>query len=140
MNLPSSTAYDDAFLTLLHDCPHLIIPVVNMAFTKNYTGQEKVNFSPNEFFLNQSGGGEEKRITDACFFIVDKDGIAKRYHIECESNLDTTILLRIFEYDTQISLHDAKTDGNTIIVPFPLRLCLLCVRKRQRQMPSPFRL
>ena len=99
-------------------------------FTKNYTGQEKVNFSPNEFFLNQSGGGEEKRIMDACFFIVDKDGIAKRYHIECESNLDTTILLRIFEYDTQISLHDAKTDGNIIIVPFP-HTALLALRKKK---------
>ena len=119
MENPSATAYDDSFRTLLNDCRELIIPVVNEAFGEDYTGQEEVIFAPNEHFLNQDGGTEEKRITDSNFIIVSADGAKKRYHIECEANLDDTIILRIFEYDAQIALNDGKRDGATFTVSFP---------------------
>lgn len=116
---PSATAYDDSFRTLLNDCRKLIIPVVNEAFGEDYTGQEEVVFAPNEHFLNQEDGAEEKRITDSNFIIVGADGAKKRYHIECETNLDDTIILRIFEYDAQIALNDGKREGTTFTVSFP---------------------
>ena len=119
MENPSATAYDDSFRTLLSDCRELIIPVVNEAFGEDYTGQEEVIFAPNEHFLNQDGGTEEKRITDSNFIIVSADGAKKRYHIECEANLDDTIILRIFEYDAQIALNDGKREGNIFTVSFP---------------------
>ena len=119
MENPSATAYDDSFRTLLNDCRELIIPVVNEAFGEDYTGQEEVIFAPNEHFLNQDGGTEEKRITDSNFIIVSADGAKKRYHIECEANLDDTIILRIFEYDAQIALNDGKRDGAIFTVSFP---------------------
>lgn len=34
------TPYDDAFKTLIVDCPKLLIPMVNEAFGKSYTGQD----------------------------------------------------------------------------------------------------
>jgi len=116
---PSKTAYDDSFRTLLNDCKELVIPVVNEAFGENYTGQEEVIFAPNEHFLNQDGGAEEKRITDSNFIIVGADGTKKRYHIECEANLDDTIIVRIFEYDARIALNDGKREGATFTVSFP---------------------
>ena len=116
---PSKTAYDDSFRTLLNDCKELVIPVVNEAFGENYTGQEEVIFAPNEHFLNQDGGAEEKRITDSNFIIVGTDGAKKRYHIECEANMDDTIIVRIFEYDAQIALNDGKREGATFTVSFP---------------------
>ena len=119
MENPSATAYDDSFRTLLNDCRELIIPVVNEAFGEDYTGQEEVIFAPNEHFLNQDGGTEEKRITDSNFIIVSADGAKKRYHIECEANLDDTIIVRIFEYDAQIALNDGRRDGATFTVSFP---------------------
>lgn len=76
-------------------------------------------FAPNEQFLNQDGGTEEKRITDSNFIIVSADGAKKRYHIECEANLDDTIIVRIFEYDAQIALNDGRRDGATFTVSFP---------------------
>ena len=54
----SSTAYDDVFRTLLNDCSKLIIPVINEAFGENYTGNEDIQFFPNEHFLNQQEGGK----------------------------------------------------------------------------------
>ena len=116
---PSTTAYDDSFRTLLNDCRELIIPVVNEVFGENYTGKEEVFFTPNEYFLNQDGGNEEKRITDSSFIIVNDNGKTKRYHVECETNLDTSILIRMFEYDAQIALGDGTMDRYTFTVSLP---------------------
>ena len=113
----SSTPYDDVFRTLLNDCSKLIIPLINEVFGEDYTGQEKVQFAPNEHFLNQQGT-EEKRITDTSFIIIGKE--TKRYHLECQSTMDYSILIRIFEYDAQIALdQDSEVVGSRIIVSFP---------------------
>ena len=37
-----NTPYDDAFRTLLQDCPELVIPLINELFGTDYTGQEVV--------------------------------------------------------------------------------------------------
>ena len=102
----SSTAYDDVFRTLLNDCSKLIIPVINEVFGESYTGDEEIQFAPNEHFLNQHNGGEQKRITDTNFVVIGKT--TKRYHFECQSTLDYSILIRIFEYDAQIALDQSS--------------------------------
>jgi hypothetical protein len=114
----SPTAYDDVFRTLLNDCRKLIIPLINEVFGEGYTGEEKVQFSPNEHFLNQQGGGEEKRITDSSFAVIGET--TKKYHLECQSTEDSSILIRIFEYDAQIALdQDSEETKERIIVSFP---------------------
>ena len=118
-SLISSTAYDDVFRTLLNDCSKLVIPLINEVFGETYSGDEEIQFSPNEHFLNQQDGGESKRITDTTFAIIGKE--KKRYHLECESSTsDYSILIRIFEYDAQIALdHDSEVVESRIIVSFP---------------------
>ena len=44
-----NTPYDDAFRTLLQDCPELVIPLINELFGTDYTGQEVVLSSTNEY-------------------------------------------------------------------------------------------
>ena len=66
----TNTPYDDVFRTLLNDCGSLIIPVINEVFGEDYSGEEKIIFSPNEHFLNQQSGNEEERITDSSFKIL----------------------------------------------------------------------
>ena len=123
----SSTPYDDVFRTLLNDCSKLIIPLINEVFGEDYTGHEKVQFAPNEHFLNQQGT-EEKRITDTSFIIIGKE--TKRYHLECQSTMDYSILIRIFEYDAQIALdQDSEVVGSRIIVSFP-NTAVLFLRSR----------
>lgn len=116
---PSPTAYDDAFRTILNDCSALIIPVVNLYFNENYTGDEEITFSKNEHYLAHSDGTEDKRVTDSSFIITRADKTKKRYHIECEEQLDGSILVRIFEYDAQIALDDHTIDGTELTVSFP---------------------
>lgn len=60
-----NTPYDDAFRTLLQDCPELVIPLINELFGTNYTGQEVVITNSNENFLRNPEGKKEKRITDS---------------------------------------------------------------------------
>ncbi len=113
----TNTPYDDVFRTLLNDCSSLIIPVINEVFGEHYSGQEKITFSPNEHFLNQQGGNEEERITDTSFKIEGKE--TKKYHLECQSSTDNSMLVRFFEYDTQIALDEGRINGNVLIVTLP---------------------
>ena len=113
----TNTPYDDVFRTLLNDCSSLIIPVINEVFGEHYSGQEKITFSPNEHFLNQQGGNEEERITDSSFKIEGKE--TKKYHLECQSSTDNSMLVRFFEYDTQIALDEGRINGNVLIVTLP---------------------
>ena len=113
----TSTPYDDVFRTLLSDCSPLIIPVINEIFGEHYSGREKITFSPNEHFLKQQDGNEEKRITDTSFRIEGKE--TKKYHLECQSNTDNSMLVRFFEYDTQIALDGGEIKGNILTVTLP---------------------
>ena len=113
----TSTPYDDVFRTLLNDCSQLIIPMINEMFGEQYSGQEKIIFSPNEHFLNQQGGNEEERITDTSFKIEGKE--IKKYHLECQSSTDNSMLVRFFEYDTQIALDEGEINGNILTVTLP---------------------
>ena len=113
----ANTPYDDVFRTLVNDCSPLIIPVINEVFGEHYSGQEKITFSPNEHFLNQQDGNEEERITDTSFKIEGKE--TKKYHLECQSSTDNSMLVRFFEYDTQIALDEGRINGNVLIVTLP---------------------
>lgn len=102
-----NTAYDDAFRTMLVECKTLIFPVVNESFLEEYTGMEEIVLNENEVFLRQQDGEEEKRITDASFAVISADGESSRYHLECQSTPDSSMLVRIYEYDSQIALKNS---------------------------------
>ena len=129
-----STAYDDVFRTLVNDCAELIIPVINEVFGEHYTGEEEIRFSPNEHFMNFQDGGEEKRITDTSFWIIGKE--CRKYHLECQSSDDDSMLVRLFEYDTQIALDEGAIKDYILTVEFPHSavLFLRCDKNTPNQM------
>jgi len=115
-----NTPYDDVFRTLLTDCKSLIIPVVNEVFGEHFTGEEKVVLKENEIFLRQQDGDEEKRITDSSFAIVGiESNDSKQYHLECQSTADGSMLIRMYEYDSQIALKEGVLEGEVLNVHFP---------------------
>ena len=110
--------YDGAFRTILNDCRKLIIPVINEIFGEAYTGEEEIQFFPNEHFIDQQDEADKERITDTNFMVFGK--IPKKYHIECESSLpDGKITIRLFEYDSQIALDEGEVTEETLTVTFP---------------------
>ena len=47
-----SDIYDSVFRTILNDCSRLIIPIINITFGETYTGDERIEFFPNEHFID----------------------------------------------------------------------------------------
>ena len=107
------TPYDDSFRTLLMDCKRLIVPLVNEMFGENWQETENVELYQNEVFITT--GADEKRITDSNFTI----GNSRRYHIECQSSVDGTMTVRIFEYSTQIAITTAESDVSKTVFTMP---------------------
>ena len=120
-----NTPYDDVFRTLLTDCTELMIPVVNEIFHTKYTGKETICLLQNEHFIKMPDGSEQERITDSSFEIISEETAPiaqvqkKRYHIECQSTEDGTMIVRMFEYDTQLALENRALTSNTLTVQFP---------------------
>ena len=105
-----NTPYDDVFRTLLTDCTALIIPVVNELFHTSYTGKETIHLLQNEHFIKLPDGNEQERITDSSFEILGRE--RKRYHVECQSTEDGSMIVRMFEYDTQLALENREFTSN----------------------------
>lgn len=115
----TNTTYDDVFRTLLNDCPNLIIPVVNEIFYEDYTGLEKIELSQNELFFQQLDGKDAERITDSSFVIIRDGKRKKRYHIECQSTPDGSMVIRMFEYDTLVAIRSGEQTKEGLVVRFP---------------------
>ena len=113
------TPYDDTFRTLMNDCVRLLIPLINEIFGKNYSGDEQIIFRPNEHFINQQDGKEQKRITDSSFSIISHDNSEEKFIFECQSTDDDTLLIRIFEYITQEALDSGNITKYKLIVTIP---------------------
>ncbi len=115
----SATPFDDAFRTMESECDDLLIPLVNYFFDENFDSDVVVTRLRNEHFIEKPDGSEQKRITDSLFCISSKE-ITKRYHLECESSgYDQSILVRIFEYTSQIALDTAEKGRQVLKVSFP---------------------
>lgn len=112
-----STQYDDVFRTLVNDCSDLLIPFINETFGENYPEKTEIRFHPNEHFMNQKDGKTHEKITDTCFEILAET--PKKYHLECQSTSDSSMLVRMFEYGTQIALDDGVVKENVLTVNFP---------------------
>ncbi len=96
----------------------MIIPVINEIFKEDYTGNEIIEFHPNEHFIDQQDAADQERITDTNFIIYGKK--KKKYHLECESSLpDGRMTIRLFEYDAQIALDEGEVINEILTVTFP---------------------
>ena len=115
----TATPYDDVYRTLLHDCASLIIPVVNEVFQKRHGKDEKVTVLNNEFYITSADGKQKEKITDSNFVIG-----STCYHFECQSTSDGTMILRVFEYGTQMAIRDSTIDENILTVKFPVAAVL----------------
>ena len=125
-----SDIYDGAFRTILKDCRKLVIPVINEIFGECYTGDEKIEFFPNEHFIDQQDEADKKRVTDTNFRITGAE--TKKYHLECESSYpDGKITIRLFEYDSQIALDESEITEETLTVTFP-NTAVLYLRTRKK--------
>lgn len=74
--------YDGVFRTILNDCRQMIIPVINKVFKEDYTGNEIIEFHPNEHFIKQQDAIDQKRITNTNFIIYEKNQLIRLKNIQ----------------------------------------------------------
>jgi len=113
----TSTPYDDTFRTLLVDCTRLIIPVINEAFGEHYSGKETVITHTDYHFKHSKNAKLTKLESDCNITLIGIEH--KNYHLECQSSTDGTMLIRMFEYDTQIAIENGRVEGSIYEVEFP---------------------
>jgi hypothetical protein len=113
-----NTPYDDVFRTLVRDCKKLLLPLINETFGENYSGDEDIILKENELFIHRPDGTEDKRITDSLIEIL-KQRVGKDYHFECQSTSDGNIVVRIYDYDSQIALRESEIKNGVLEVRFP---------------------
>ena len=112
-----NTIFDDVFRTMVQKMPKLLIPLINEVFHTDY--------SENEIFRQLRNEHEEewgKIISDSILVIRNKT-----YHIECQSVDDTTMAIRMVEYDFAIALEQATKKGRMYEMNFP-QSCVLYLR------------
>ena len=114
----NGTIYDDVFRTMTDKMPHLVIPLINEVFGKRYPDSEPVTAPQNEHLEIT----EDKVITDSYLRIADK-----YYHVECQSNPDGTMAIRMIEYDFLIALKHAEKTGYEYTLNYP-HSCVLYLR------------
>ena len=114
-----ATIYDDVWRTIVHDFPNLLVAFVNELFVENYSKEARVEFLQDTHEQKMPDGTVEKRITDTYFRIIDKDGTVKKYHLECQSTADSSMLIRLFEYGACIALDDVIQENDSIVLEFP---------------------
>ena len=118
----NGTIYDDVFRTMIDKMPHLIIPLINEVFSRQYPDSEPVTALQNEHLEIMEG----KVITDSYLKIADK-----YYHVECQSSPDGTMAVRMLEYDFLIALKHAEKSGYEYTIDYP-HSCVLYLRYTSR--------
>ena len=115
--MTNNTIFDDVFRTMVEKMTYLIVPLINEVFHTSYPEQVEIVHLRNEHQLEDG-----ELITDTRLLIGDKV-----YHIECQSSDDTTMAIRMFEYDVAIALESRRRVGRKFYVEFP-RSCVIYLR------------
>lgn len=113
----NNTIFDDVFRTMIEKMPYLAVPLINEMFQTSYPENVPIVQLRNEH--HQENG---EIITDSCLKIG-----SKMYHIECQSVDDTTMAIRMIEYDFSIAIENAQKQGRKYRVEFP-KSCVLYLR------------
>ena len=106
--------YDNIFKTMVTRNTNLLIPLINEIFDTRYDKDTKVILLSDNHITDgiyESDSGEI--ITDSYISIMNNN-----YHIECQSNPDGTMVLRMIEYDFHIALDEAlRQEGRRLHFP-----------------------
>ncbi len=113
----NSTIYDDVFRTMAEKLPHLFIALINEVFGTEFPDDARIETHRNEF-ITKNG----KIITDSIFLIE-----RRLFHIECQTNPDQTMAIRMFEYDFAIAIEEALHQGEPYEINLP-ESCVIYIR------------
>ena len=115
ISMADNTIFDDIFHTMVEKMPQLVIPLINEVFRTSYPESMRIVQLRNEHHDTKSG----EVITDTCLKIG-----TLLYHIECQSTDDTTMAIRMIEYDSRVAMEHAQKIGRRYRICLP-RACVV---------------
>ena len=116
----NNTIFDDVFRTMLEKMPFLVVPLINEVFHTSYPENVEIIQLRNE---HQEKSGEI--ITDSCLKIGNH-----LYHIECQSNDDLSMAIRMIQYDFYIAVEYSERSERIYRLRFP-RSCVIFLRSNK---------
>ena len=121
----AGTIFDDVFRTIAQKMPFLLIPLINEVFGTEYSQEQEFEQLRNEHYEKFG-----KVITDSIIRIG-----GHLYHIECQSERDGSMAVRMMEYDFAIALeHSLPSEDKILEISFP-ESCVLYIRNH-KNMPD----
>ena len=115
-----STAYDDAFKTMVNDCSRLVLPLLNETFGTEYDDTYSIRFAKDEHHIKLPDGRDRKVTGDEHFYVVNKEGRDVAHYIyECQSKPDSTMSVRMFEYAAAVGIEGRKIIDGKLHIVFP---------------------
>ena len=105
---PPGTIYDDSFRKMAQYYPELFLTLINEVFHRRFAKDETIRAVRSEYYSDNG-----KFITDVVFEVA-----AQRFHFECQSWPDGTMLIRMLEYGFSVALDRMRMDG-TDVLEFP---------------------
>ena len=112
-----NSVYNKVYKTGLHDRPKLVIPLINEIFQEQYKGQEQIEFLESTHYLKDPDGKLVERTNDGHFQVLDER--KESFHVEAQSTPDTSMIQRVYEYDSGIAFTYRKVNGAEMTVRFP---------------------
>lgn len=113
----NNSVYDSVFRILAQKTPWFFILLINEVFGTNYSRETKYEQLRNEFY--EEGG---KVVTDSIFKISKV-----LYHVECQSDNDGSMTIRMLGYDFYIAMEEAGKNKIVEKVELP-KSCVLYLR------------
>lgn len=107
--------FDTTFKTMVENNYDLLLHFLNEMFRTNYKGNEKIIPLANEHIISEMAKTLDKTpafkrreassilLTDSYFEVLDNNGEKRYYHIECQSNPDSAMTVRMFQYSSLIA-------------------------------------
>ena len=134
----SGTIYDDVIRSICERNLPFLIPLINRSTGAHFTRNASIVLLSNEHHDTLSYN-LNLRVTDA-FFQISENGITKKYHLECQSNGDSSMIVRIMEYDFLIAIDELAANikagkyENELVLPETVVLYL----RHEKSMPEQF--
>lgn len=104
----SDHVYDDVIRTQVERHKVFLIPLINKVFHTKYSKNATVELL-SDVHHDAVSDKMQLKVTDA-FFRISENGISKVYHLECQSNSDASMIVRIMEYDFMIAIDQLSND------------------------------
>ena len=104
--------YDSIFRSMSKKNPKQHITIINEYIGEKYELNQKTELLHGEHHIVLEDYAEE--ITDSCIRINNK-----LYHIECQSNPDGSMVVRMIEYDFYIALEHVEIEDGEHEIKFP---------------------